>query len=80
METLAELDYIFAKGMLSREMNAVSPKLNQNGYINIIRGRHPLIDREKVGPPTRGSGPALTWLTITGRKTGGKAGSLNTGG
>ena len=29
VETLAELDYIFAKGMLSREMNAVSPKLNQ---------------------------------------------------
>ena len=46
VETLAELDYIFAKGMLSREMNAVSPKLNRNGYINIIRGRHPLIDRE----------------------------------
>lgn len=51
METLAELDYIFAKGMLSREMNAVSPKLNQNGYITSSAGDS-AIDREKVVPST----------------------------
>ena len=67
VETLAELDYIFAKGMLSREMNAVSPKLNQNGYINIIRGRHPLIDREKVVPSNLWMGKDFTSLIITGR-------------
>lgn len=32
------------------EMSAVLPKLNHRGYIKIIRGRHPLIDRDKVVP------------------------------
>ena len=78
VETLAELDYIFAKGMLSREMNAVSPKLNQNGYINIIRGRHPLIDREKVVPSNLWMGKDFTSLIITGPNTGGKTVTLKT--
>ena len=77
-KTLAELDYIFAKGMLSREMNAVSPKLNQNGYINIIRGRHPLIDREKVVPSNLWMGKDFTSLIITGPNTGGKTVTLKT--
>ena len=80
VETLAELDYIFAKGMLSREMNAVSPKLNQNGYINIIRGRHPLIDREKVVPSNLWMGKDFTSLIITGPNTGGKTVTLKTAG
>ena len=78
VETLAELDYIFAKGMLSREMNAVSPKLNRNGYINIIRGRHPLIDREKVVPSNLWMGKDFTSLIITGPNTGGKTVTLKT--
>lgn len=78
VETLAELDYIFAKGMLSRKMNAVSPKLNQNGYINIIRGRHPLIDREKVVPSNLWMGKDFTSLIITGPNTGGKTVTLKT--
>lgn len=78
VETLAELDYIFAKGMLAREMNAVSPKLNQNGYINIIRGRHPLIDREKVVPSNLWMGKDFTSLIITGPNTGGKTVTLKT--
>ena len=78
VETLAELDYIFAKGMLSREMNAVSPQLNQNGYINIIRGRHPLIDREKVVPSNLWMGKDFTSLIITGPNTGGKTVTLKT--
>ena len=78
VETLAELDYIFAKGMLSREMNAVSPKLNRNGYINIIRGLHPLIDREKVVPSNLWMGKDFTSLIITGPNTGGKTVTLKT--
>ena len=78
VETLAELDYIFAKGMLSREMNAVSPKLNRNGYINITRGRHPLIDREKVVPSNLWMGKDFTSLIITGPNTGGKTVTLKT--
>ncbi len=78
VETLAELDFIFAKGLLSREMNAVSPKLNQNGYLNIIRGRHPLLDPEKVVPSNLWMGKDFTSLIITGPNTGGKTVTLKT--
>ncbi len=49
-ETLAELDFIFAKGLLSRRLRCVQPKMNQRGFVHIIRGRHPLIDPERVVP------------------------------
>ncbi len=78
VEILAELDFIFAKGLLSREMYAVTPKLNQNGYLNIIRGRHPLIDPEKVVPSNLWLGKDFTSLIITGPNTGGKTVTLKT--
>ena len=78
IETLAELDFIFAKGLLSREMFAVTPKLNQDGYLNIIRGRHPLIDPEKVVPSNLWMGKDFTTLVITGPNTGGKTVTLKT--
>ena len=78
VEILAELDFIFAKGLLAREMYAVTPKLNQNGYLNIIRGRHPLIDPEKVVPSNLWLGKDFTTLIITGPNTGGKTVTLKT--
>ncbi|MBE5796786.1 MAG: endonuclease MutS2 [Clostridiales bacterium] len=78
VEVLAELDFIFAKGLLSREMYAVTPKLNKNGYLNIIRGRHPLIDPEKVVPSNLWLGRDFTSLIITGPNTGGKTVTLKT--
>ena len=83
VEILAELDFIFAKGLLSREMYAVTPKLNQNGYLNIIRGRHPLIDPEKVVPSDIWLGydakeQGFNTLVITGPNTGGKTVTLKT--
>ena len=78
VETLARLDFIFAKGLLSRSMHAVSPKLNKDGYINIIRGRHPLIDPDKVVPSSLWLGKEFTELIITGPNTGGKTVTLKT--
>ena len=78
VEILAELDFIFAKGALSREMYAVSPKLNREGYVNIVRGRHPLIDPEKVVPSNLWLGKDFTSLIITGPNTGGKTVTLKT--
>ena len=78
IDMLAELDFIFAKGLLAREMYAVTPKLNQEGRINIVRGRHPLIDREKVVPTNLWMGRDFTTLVITGPNTGGKTVTLKT--
>ena len=78
VDRLAELDFIFAKGLLSRDMYAVTPKLNQQGFINIIRGRHPLIPAEKVVPSNLWMGRDFTTLIITGPNTGGKTVTLKT--
>jgi DNA mismatch repair protein MutS2 len=77
-EQLAELDFIFAKGLLSRRFFCVSPKMNNEGRLKIIRGRHPLIDPEKVVPSTSWLGEEFTTLVITGPNTGGKTVTLKT--
>ena len=75
---LARLDFIFAKGLLSRRFVCVSPKLNDRGYLRIIRGRHPLIDPAAVVPSTVWLGDELNTLVITGPNTGGKTVTLKT--
>ena len=77
-ELLADLDFIFAKGLLSRRLVCVSPKLNSEGRLKIIRGRHPLIDPEKVVPTTLWLGEEFNTLVITGPNTGGKTVTLKT--
>ena len=61
---LAELDFIFAKGALARAMRAVQPKINEDGYISIKRGRHPLIDPDKVVPSDLWIGKTVTLKTV----------------
>ena len=75
---LTHLDFCFAKGKLAHEMHAVSPKLNQDGMIRLLRVRHPLIDPDKVVPCTLDLGITFTSLIITGPNTGGKTVTLKT--
>ena len=77
---LAQLDFAFAKASLAREMHAVAPKMNGEGRLNIIRGRHPLIDPEKVVPLDIRLGMDFISLIITGPNTGGKTVTLKTTG
>ena len=75
---LRELDFAFAKGLLGRQMRAVLPKINREGRLKIVRGRHPLIDPEKVVPSDLWLGQDFTTLIITGPNTGGKTVTLKT--
>ncbi len=78
VEMLGELDFIFAKGLLSRRLVCVAPKLNEQGFLHIIRGRHPLIPPEKVVPIDLWLGKEFTTLVVTGPNTGGKTVTLKT--
>lgn len=78
LETLTELDFIFARAALAMDMNATEPVFNTNGYINIRKGRHPLIDKQKVVPIDIHLGGEFHLLIVTGPNTGGKTVSLKT--
>ena len=78
LNIIAQLDFIFAKGSLALEMNATKPVFNTKGYINIKRGRHPLLDSKTVVPIDIYLGGDFTTLLITGPNTGGKTVALKT--
>ncbi|MCB2353983.1 endonuclease MutS2 [Clostridium estertheticum] len=73
-----ELDFIFAKAGYALEINAIIPKVNEDGIIDIIEARHPLIDPKVVVPSNIYLGRDFTSLVITGPNTGGKTVTLKT--
>ena len=77
---LTELDFIFAKAMLAKEMKASCPVFNEKREILIKEGRHPLLDPAKVVPVTIRLGQDYDLLIVTGPNTGGKTVSLKTTG
>lgn len=75
---LCELDFIFARAMLSKKMRGTRPLFPAEGYIEIKNGRHPLIDPKRVVPIDIHIGKDFSLLVVTGPNTGGKTVSLKT--
>ncbi len=77
-EIMTDLDFVFAKASYALEINAIPPVINDRHYFDIRKGRHPLIDKNKVVPIDVYAGKDFGMLIITGPNTGGKTVTLKT--
>ncbi|MGN0523117.1 MAG: endonuclease MutS2 [Eubacterium sp.] len=77
-ESAVQLNLIFAKAHLGYKMKASKPIVNAEGEINLIKARHPLIDKNKAVPIDISLGESFDTLVITGPNTGGKTVSIKT--
>ncbi|CAH1053895.1 endonuclease MutS2 [Paenibacillus pseudetheri] len=78
IEILGELDFIFSKARLARDMKATQPRMNDRGYLKLRKGRHPLIPVEHVVPLDVELGNQYSSIIVTGPNTGGKTVTLKT--
>ena len=44
LNILGDLDFLSAKARFSQELNAIEPKINKDGNVNLIKARHPLLE------------------------------------
>ena len=77
-ELLCKLDFIFARGKLGYKMRGVRPKLLEKGRTEILKARHPLLNRDTAVPVTFTIGGAVDTVIITGPNTGGKTVGIKT--
>jgi DNA mismatch repair protein MutS2 len=81
LETLAELDELYARGRLALRWDSVEPEFTSKGEVRIWKGRHPLLlDRLKnaVVPLTIEITPPVRTIVISGPNAGGKTVALKT--
>lgn len=75
-----ELNLYFAKSNLAAKLKCSMPKITDDGKINLIKARHPLLDKNKAVPINLSLGEDYQALIITGPNTGGKTVALKTAG
>lgn len=74
----ARIDLAFAKGRLSLRLGCVRPVIADERWLEIRKGRHPLLPAETVVPIDIWLGREEPALVITGPNTGGKTVTLKT--
>ncbi|MHC1694491.1 MAG: endonuclease MutS2 [Eubacteriales bacterium] len=75
---ITELAIIFAKSELSFRLMGCEPVISEKREIDLVRARHPLLDKKKIVPINISLGAQYDTLVITGPNTGGKTVSLKT--
>ncbi|AWK52072.1 mannonate oxidoreductase [Clostridium beijerinckii] len=70
IDVISEYDMILAKAKYSKDINGIEPKLNDYGYIKIVKGKYPLIKNSV--PLDFEIGNDYRSLIITGPNAGGK--------
>lgn len=76
MEVLSEIDGYFARAEYGYSLKATCPHVNKRGYVNIVKGRHPLVDKDEVVPVSIELGKDYAFLLLSGANTGGKTVTL----
>lgn len=78
IRVITMLDFIFAKGKLSMDMDAVESAINLDRYIYLEQARHPLLGKEECVPLQFEIGHGTRGIIITGPNTGGKTVAIKT--
>ncbi len=73
---LVDIDLSYAKAEYAYSIKAIYPRINKNYYTNIVKGRHPLINKDKVVPISIKLGKDYNYILISGPNTGGKTVTL----
>ncbi len=76
IEILSELDSCLSMAEFGYAHKCTEPNVNNRGYINIIKGRHPLIEKDRVVPVSLELGAGYNFLLLSGANTGGKTVTL----
>lgn len=78
LQMIEKLDFVFSKGKLSIDLEAVEPAINTNRIIEIKDGRHPLMQPDICVPIQFSIGGENRGVVITGPNTGGKTVAIKT--
>ena len=78
IKSIGKLDFIFAKARYSKEIDGITPKINDKKEIVLIDAKHPLLDKKQAVPISLTLGKDFSTLVITGPNTGGKTVTLKT--
>lgn len=78
IQLLGEIDVILAKGKYGQANKCTKPTMNSDGYVRLVRARHPLLPVEEAVANTIEFGRDVTAIVITGPNTGGKTVTLKT--
>ena len=86
VETIAELDSVFARARFAQEFDAAIPEFSENGELRLVDARHPVLEdklrkeNRAIVPMTLSLGGEERVLVISGPNTGGKTVALKTTG
>ena len=78
LNVFVKLDLIHAKAIYALDIDAHMPNINQEGFIQLIQAKHPLLDPKEAVPISLSLDKHLKTLLITGPNTGGKTVALKT--
>jgi len=78
LEILVHLDMAFGKADYALSIKAKKPRINDQGIVDLLNARHPLLKVEKIIPNNISIGRDYQGIIITGPNTGGKTVVLKT--